>query len=282
MNRLALGSVSLLLVLALTNISHGQNLPPTMFATPKSFVELPKDAPPPPAPAPGDGPATFLPPIAVVNPWSGAMEFGINGANGNSDNFNLRYGLGVRRKTDDNIFNFDTVYNYASQDDVVTQNRLFSIGREEWYFRGTPWGIFVDGTFEYDEFRAFDFRIASHVGLTYKFIDNVQTMLKGRAGAGVSREFGGPNDDWIPELIFGLDFEHKFSDNTKVFTTADYIPNINNFSDFRLQLAAGFETMLSKEYNLALKLGAQNLYDSTPEGRKPNDVFYFVSLIWKF
>lgn len=228
-NRLALGSVSLLLVLALTNISHGQNLPPTMFATPKSFVELPKMRLHP-------LPHNRLVMVLLLchrlprgKPMVRAMEFGINGANGNSDNFNLRYGLGVRRKTDDNIFNFDTVYNYASQDDVVTQNRLFSIGREEWYFRGTPWGIFVDGTFEYDEFRAFDFRIASHVGLTYKFIDNVQTMLKGRAGAGVSREFGGPNDDWIPELIFGLDFEHKFSDNTKVFTTADYIPNINNF-----------------------------------------------------
>ena len=33
-----------------------------------------------------------------------------------------------------------------------------------------------------------------------------------------SREFGGPNDDWIPELIFGLDFEHKFNESTRFFT----------------------------------------------------------------
>jgi len=282
MIRLATSSICLLLILAMTTAIFAQNTPPTMFASPKPFVEMPKDSPPPATPAPGDCPATFLPPIAVINPWSGALEFGINGANGNSDNFNFRWGIGLRRKTDDNIFTFDTQYNLASQDDIRTQNRLFSITREEWYFRGTPWGVFVDGTFEYDEFRAFDFRVASHAGLTYKFIDNIQTIFKGRAGAGASREFGGPNDDWIPELIFGLDFEHKFSDSTKVFTSADYIPNINNFSDYRLQIQAGFETMLSKEYNMALKIGVQDLFDSTPEGRKSNDLFYFVSLIWKF
>jgi putative salt-induced outer membrane protein YdiY len=271
-----------LTLFSITTACFGQgSMPPTMFAQPKSFVEMPKDAPPP-APAPGDCPATFLPPVAVVNPWSGAMEFGINGANGNSENFNLRYGVGLRRKTEDNIFTFDTQYNLASLDDIRTQNRLFSIARDEWYFRGTPWGLFVDATFEYDEFRAFDFRVATHAGLTYKFIDNGQTLLKGRAGAGASREFGGPNDDWIPELLFGMDFEHRFNDNTKVFTSADYIPNVNDFSDYRLQIQAGFETMLSKEYNLALKLGVQDLFDSTPEGRKSNDLFYFVSLIWKF
>lgn len=261
---------------------YSQNMAPTMFNAPKPFVEMPKEAPPPVVTTPVDCPPTFLPPVAIVNPWSGAMEFGVNGAEGNSQNFNLRYGLGIRHKTQDNIFTFDTQYNLASMDDVRTQNRWFSIARDEWYFRGTQWGFFVDGTFEYDEFRAFDYRVATHAGLTYKFIDNSQTLLKGRAGAGVSREFGGPNDDWTPELLFGMDFDHKFNENTKFFTTADFIPNVTNFSDYRLQIQAGFETMLSKEYNLALKLGIQDLYDSTPEGREPNDLFYFVALIWKF
>lgn len=280
MKGLKFGVIAAMCLFSCSGMIHAQN----MFTPPKPFVEMPKDAPaPPPVVSTGpDCPATFLPPVAVVNPWTGAMEFGVNGAEGNSQNFNLRFGTGLRYKTDDNIFTFDTTYNYAEQNNAVTQNRLFSIGRNEWYFKGTPWGVFVDGTYEYDEFRAYDYRIASHAGLTYKFIGNSQTTLKGRAGAGVSREFGGPNDDWIPELIFGLDFEHKFNDCTRFFGTADYIPNINNFTDYRLQIQAGFETMLSKEYNLALKLGIQELYDSSPEGREPSDLNYFVALIWKF
>jgi len=190
--------------------------------------------------------------------------------------------MGLRRKTDTNIFTFDSIYNLATVNDVKTQNRLFAIARNEWYFRGTPWGVFGDLSYEYDEFRAFDYRIAMHGGMTYKFIDNGPTLFKGRAGAGVSREFNGPNDNWIPELIFGLDFEHKFNESTKFFATGDFLPNVNHFQDYRLQLQAGFETMLCKEYNLALKLGMQDLYDSTPEGRKPNDLTYFVSLMWKF
>lgn len=271
------------LVAALNLPTFGQNnMSPTMFNAPKSFVDMPKDNQPPPAPSADCPPSTFLPPVAVMNPWSGAMEFGVNGAQGNSENFNLRYGVGLRRKTDDNIFTFDSLYTLSSTNDVRTQNRWFTIARDEWYFRGTPFGAFVDATFEYDEFRAFDYRVATHGGVTYKFIDNNQTLLKGRAGAGASREFGGPNDEWIPELIFGLDAEHKFNDSTKIFATADYLPKVTNFNDYRIQLQAGFETMLCKEYNLALKLGIQELYDSTPEGRKPSDFNYFASLIWKF
>lgn len=270
-------------LLVMNNFVLAQNMAPTMFNAPKSFVEMPKDNPPPATTVPADSvPATFLPPVAVVNPWSGAMEFGVNGAQGNSDNFNLRYGLGVRRKTDDNIFSFGVQYNLASVDDVRTQNRLFALARDEWYLHGSRLGFFADATYEYDEFRAFDYRVATHGGLTYKFIDNTQTLLKGRAGAGVSREFGGPNDEWIPELIFGMDVEHKFNDCTKFFATGDFIPKVTDFNDYRLQLQLGFETMLSKEYNLALQLGVQDLYDSTPEGRKPNDLFYFAALIWKF
>lgn len=264
-------------------VSFGQGGSPTMFTPPKSFVEMPKDQPPPTAPPATDSiPNTFLPPVAVINPWTGAVEFGVNGAQGNSENFNLRTGLGLRRKTDDNIFTLDSIYNYASQNNDTTQNRWFTIARNEWYFKGTPWGVFADATFEYDEFRAYDYRVATHGGLTYKFIDNTQTMLKGRAGAGASREFGGPNDEWIPELLFGLDVEHKFNDCTKVFATGDYIPKVTNFTDYRLQIQAGFETMLSKEYNLALKFGVQELYDSSPEGKKPSDLTYFAALIWKF
>lgn len=263
--------------------SYGQGTGPSMFNTPKSFVEMPKDAQPQAVtPSSEFVPGTFLPPVAVINPWTGAMEFGVNGAQGNSENFNLRFGAGLRRKTEDSIFTFDSIYNLASQNEVTTQNRWFTIARNEWYFKGTPWGAFVDGTFEYDEFRAFDYRVATHGGATYKFIDNSQTLLKGRAGAGTSREFGGPNNDWIPELIFGLDVEHKFNDNTKFFATGDYLPKVTNFGDYRLQIQAGLETMLSKDYNLALKIGVQELYDSTPEGRRPSDLNYFVALMWKF
>lgn len=283
MKRCLAGFLSAMCVLAFSiSSSFAQNAAPTMFNAPKAFVEMPKD-PPPQTPPPSDAsPMTFLPPVAVINPWTGAMEFGLNGAQGNSQNFNLRYALGAKRKTDDNIFTFDSIYNVASQDDIKTQNRWFTIARNEWYFKGTPWGVFVDGSFEYDEFRAFDYRVATHGGVTYKFIDNSQTLLKGRAGAGTSREFGGPNDEWLPELIFGMDVEHKFNECTKVFATGDYIPKVTDFKDYRLQIQAGFETMLSKEYNLALKFGIQELYDSTPEGRKPSDLNYFACLIWKF
>lgn len=272
-----------LVFVLITTTSGLAQTQPTMFQAPKSFVDLPpvKKQAPPPANGAVVVPETLLPPPAI-NSWCGAMELGLNGSEGNSQNFNFRYALGLKRKTDDNIFTFDLLYTLATINDIRTQNRLFMMGRDEWYLGGTQWGYFVDGSAEYDEFKAFDLRIATHAGVTYKFIDSGPTLLKGRAGAGISREFGGPNDDWIPELLFGGDWEHKVSDTCKVFASADFFPNITDLNDYRLQLTAGLEACLSMDHNLHLKLGIQDLYDSTPEGRRPNDLFYFITLMWKF
>lgn len=269
--------VFVLLLTLGTGAARGQGS--ISFQGPKPFVELPADKTPPPTGA--AVPDTCLPP-AAVNPWCGAVELGINGAEGNSQNFNLRVGGALRRKTEDNILSIDLLYTLAELNDIRTQNRLFTLARDEWYTHGTAWGYFADTSAEYDQFKAFDLRLAMHGGVTYRFLDTKTTLLKARAGAGVSREFGGPNDDWTPELIFGGDLEHRISETTKVFATVDVFPSVTDLSDYRVQLAAGLETMLSTEYNLALKLGVQDFYDSTPEGRKANDLLYFVTLLWKF
>ena len=40
--------------------------------------------------------------------------------------------------------------------------------------------------------------------------------------------------------------------------------------------------MLDEDSNLNLKIGVIDRYDSTPNGRKPNDFDYSVLLLWKF
>ncbi len=60
------------------------------------------------------------------------------------------------------------------------------------------------------------------------------TKLRGRFGAGVSREFGSADDDWKPEADLGIDFEHKISDRQRFEFTTDYYPTWKDFSDYRL------------------------------------------------
>lgn len=260
-----------------------------LLATLVSGQVPPPDSPPTaetqpvskPVSSPASLPTTLVPPPPPPPAWTGGLEVGLLGATGNSDNFRFRFGFNAKQDTPDHLWVADLVYNYAEAFGTRNENRAMFNTRYEWKL-GDPWSLFASGQVEYDEFRAFDVRIAAHAGVAYAFIRSDRTQLKGRLGAGASRELGGPNEDWIPEALFGLDFEHHFSAKTKFVANFDYFPNLGDWTDYRWQLRASLETVLVEEWDLSLKLGIFDRYDSTPEGRRPNDLEYFAVLLWKF
>ena len=96
-----------------------------------------------------------------------------------------------------------------------------------------------------------------------------------------SREFGGNNKKFTPECLFGVDYERKLNDRVKFVASAGYFPNINNFSDYRLEGRATLDFLVDPTWNLTLRLGVLDRYD-TPEGRKPNDIKFNVTLLGNF
>jgi hypothetical protein len=233
---------------------------------------LPPNAPPPPAvPAP--------PPPKL---WSGGLEFGITGAEGNSENFKVRLGGNTEYKTPDNLFKGDFIYSYATANGLENENRFIGNARHEWLFPGQAWNVFVRGSLEVDAFTAFDYRVAAHTGVGYEFWKTPGSSLKGRAGIGGSQEIGGPRDHFIPEALVGVDAEHKLSDRQKFTLVADAFPDVRDPSDYRIIARAAYELLVDPEWNLTLKLGALDRYDSTPEGRRRNDLEYFMVLLWKY
>lgn len=216
------------------------------------------------------------------NPWSGSFEFGVNGSQGNSETFNLRFGAGAKRKTESTILKLKLDYKKDSQNDVETANRLFFDGREEWLFGESPWSMFAHSTFEYDEFQAFDSRVSVDTGIGYRFFHSEVTSLKGRFGSGFSREFGGPDDSYVPEAVFGLEFERQLTKRQKLTGSADYFPNWSAFGDYRINTQVNWTVLLDEAHNLSLKIGVIDRYDSTPNGAKANDLDYSAVLLWDF
>lgn len=214
--------------------------------------------------------------------WEGSLEFGINGTDGNSENFKFRIAGSAKRETEVRIIKLDILYSYASLNGTESENRSLSTLKHEWLFGNSPWSIFVLGTLETDAFRAFDARVAAHTGIAYAWIKNDITQLKTRIGAGFSHEIGGPDNTYKPELLLGGDFEHKLTERQKLVASVDVFPNFQNFSDYRTQLKASWEVLIDPAWNLTLKLGIVDRFDSTPEGKKKNDFEYFGVLMWKF
>jgi putative salt-induced outer membrane protein YdiY len=214
--------------------------------------------------------------------WDGSIEFGLNGSAGNSEALSLRAGANVKRTTEQHELTADLTYIKSTADGSETANNAIFNGRDEWLLGESPWSLFATTGLEYDEFRAFDLRLVLSAGVGYRLVDDGVTKMATRFGSGTSREFGGPDERWVPEANLGLDYERKIDERQTFSTTIDYYPEWGEFADYRLNTAINWQVLLSEETNMSLKLSALDRYDSTPNGRKASDITYSALLLWNF
>jgi putative salt-induced outer membrane protein YdiY len=219
---------------------------------------------------------------SVFSCWEGSFELGLDGTSGNTQAFNLRFGVDAKRETDLNRITLDLDYRKNTTNDIETANRSLFDWRYEYLFPESRWTAFLHGTLEYDEFQVFDLRVTSDLGLGYRLIETEQTKFSARFGSGFSHEIGGPDDSYVPEAVFGLDFERQLNKRQKITLSSEYTPDMTGFGDFRLQSRASWEALIDEQMNLNLKLSVLDRYDSTPNGAKPNDLDYSAVLLWKF
>lgn len=228
---------------------------------------------------------TVIDPIVDEPPakiWSGSFDLGLNGSEGNSKVFNFRFNVLAERKVDDNKLTLKLNYVDSANDSVQTANRLFFDGRDEILFDDSPWTLYVHETTEYDEFKAFDVRVTADAGVGYQFIKDDVTSLVGRVGPGVSHEIGGPDDSYVPELALSVALERQLTKHQKLQISCDYFPEIGDFANYRANTTASWAVVIDEANNLSLKLSMVDRYDSTPDGRRPNDLDYAATLLWSF
>ena len=246
---------------------------------------FPPAAKAPPAPPPVTIPDGSLPPLPPPKVWTGGFEFGLNGAQGDVNVLNLKFGSFADRKTDSNRFHYDFLYTLNTQDSDTQQNQALLNARDEILFAGSPWSLFAATQLEYDEQRAYDLRVGLYGGVGYTWIDTAATLFRTRVGVGAVREMSvqsGPPDRWVPEAVFGFDFNHKFTDRQGLFSALDVYPSLSRLGQYRVRARAGYEILLDPEHGMVLRLGAQERYDSHPGTGPRNALNYFVTLLYKF
>ncbi len=219
--------------------------------------------------------------------WDASVELGITGSDGNSESFNFRTALDAQRLTEKMETKLGLSYKYGTQNGTQNTNRFDARARNDWLFPGSRWRTFVQGSYEYDEFQAWDHRISGFGGVGYELIrpeDQAPDMsLLARAGIGGSQTIGGPNEEFRPEALLGLDYNWNIKEGQRFFVNTELFPSLDEVGDFRWITNAGYEIVLDQESNLYLKLGLEDRYDSNPgAGAKKNDIDYYVTLGWKF
>lgn len=212
--------------------------------------------------------------------WDGSLELGINGQQGNSETFSLQTGFEVSRETEHTNWDIDFSYFKNEANGVETQHNALLWSNWDYKLAHPRWSWFTKVLLSYDEFKDYDLQLALNSGLGYLLIDTSNTQFRGRFGAGASREFDGPNEEWTPEAVFGIDFSQQLTERQKLNVTVDYFPAWEDFADYRVLTDAGWELVLDEAANLSLKIGVIDRYDSTPDTAEDNDLNYSVLLLW--
>ena len=217
-----------------------------------------------------------------LNPpgWDSGIEMGLNGSSGTSDSLSFRTGGFLKRKSKNRKVDFDIYHNRTKAAGELTQNNARMSFRHDW-LTVDPWSIYVQNQLYYDQFQAFDLNLNLNTGLSYQFLEKEWISLAGRFGGGASREFGGPEEKWVAEAQFGIDFEQKISETQKFYAKTDYFPEVEQFDHFRLLTDIGWEVELTVPSNVSLKFAATDRYDSHPNGVNPHNLNYSVLLLWK-
>ncbi len=214
--------------------------------------------------------------------WNNHAEFGLNGADGNTNTLSLQTGVELKRQTDQYTFVIDVDYFRTKAGGLLTQDA----GRADFgldrMIAGSPWSAFGKLGLEWNEFRPFDIRVNLNSGAAYHFIRDDTTTVVARFGAGASKQIGAPDDSWIPEALFGLEAEHQLNRRQKLKAKVDYFPDWRDFSRYRLVSDLSWETLLDEQDNLSLKLATTNRYDTNAQGALPRDLFYSMLLLYKF
>jgi len=232
-------------------------------------------------PAPAPAKAAPADPDSFFKGWKGSIEGGINGSTGNSENFNVRAGLGAKRTTSAMETSAALTYTWATSEGKKTKSRFEADMRNDWNLGESRWFLFGQAKYEFDEFQNWKHRVSASIGPGYWVIKEDKTTLKVRGGVGFSKEFASSHNEIIPEAMLGADLTHKFTERSQVFLTGEWYPSLKNFPQFRSIVKTGYQVLVDPEINMSFKVGAEWRHQSKVTGNiKKNDVDYFLLLVW--
>ena len=216
----------------------------------------------------------------VKYPWESHADAGLTITSGNKDTVLGTIALGTARKTPKNEYTFEADGGYGKADDTVNQNYLHGVGQWNHLFSERAFSyVHVEGM--HDEVASIDYRLSISPGAGYYLLKETNTTLAVEVGPGfVSQRLGGETKNYAT-LRLAERFEHKFSANTRVWQSAELLPQVDRWQNCIVNAELGAEASMTS--NLSLRVVLSDTYNTEPAfNRKRNDIKLVSSLSYKF
>jgi len=233
--------------------------------------------PPPASPAPTQVPA----PKAPAAPWKGRLGAAFTGSHTTQTTYNLRLSGRLHRTTPESKTDLSVTYYLNSADGELTDNDLLARGEQNWLDPDSIWEVFVQSTYQYDEFEAWAHRLSPYGGVGMQLIKEDDLKLSVKGGGGMTWEQGA--GIVRPQAILEVESTWKIDDQQSIAGYSSIAPDVENPSDFLATIKWDWRMQLSKESPLALNIGVREIYDSTPgAGANHSDFKLWAGITWDF
>lgn len=214
--------------------------------------------------------------------WTGRVQLGINGADGNSDRFSFLGLTDAKRSREQDMLLVYFQGAYAEDSGIRSRNEFKLGGRYEWSFT-EKWSAYFRSEFEEDEFEALDLRTTAVLGLSRKLLEKPKQTMSMRFGLGYLREdFEVAETEEEAIFDFGYDYALQVREWTKITHTLTYYSALDDpVENFRLVANTGAEVPLTHTEQWKLRIGVKHEYDDDPlptiEGL---DTTYYMNLAY--
>ena len=213
------------------------------------------------------------PPIEPAS-WKGNITIGGNWQDGNTDTMNISAGALAVRKTDNDRFLINFLYN--SSEDSGTRTAENTYGQLKYdYFLNPKWYLYLNVDMLSDEFKDINFRTSVGPGVGYQIWEDDDKALGLEAGVSYTSEDRdvGEDTDWLAARV-GINFLYRLFANV-LFTDQFVIyPNLDDTGEYTLRNEAAFVTDIGA--NWAFRLSNIWERNSDPDPVLEQDDFTWI------
>ena len=234
------------------------------------------------APAAFGQAATNEPPKSP--PWDVTASAGLTLTRGNSKTL-LAVGslLGTKKWEQNEVdLGVDGTYGETTDKGETTKNAesLHGFGQYNRLFTERFFGYLrVEGL--HDAVADIKYRLQIGPGVGYYFIKTTNTTFRAEIGPGYVYEQDKTEHHSYMSLRIAERFDQKINAHAKIWEFAEYLPQVDRFSNYLINAEVGIETAITKK--LSQKTYLQDSYHSEPAaGRLKNDLKLVAALSYKF
>jgi putative salt-induced outer membrane protein len=163
------------------------------------------------------------------------------------------------------VKNAESIHGFGQYNRLFNE-RLYALGR-------------VDAL--HDAIADVEYRVTLSVGAGYYFLKTTNTVLSGEVGPGYVFEKLGSDEHSYATLRLGEKFTQKLSSHARLWQSAEFLPQIDDFDNYLVNAEIGVEADITAHLSLSTFL--QDTYKNHPApGRKQNDLKLVAGVKYKF